>query len=155
MMFHRLVALLVLIFFYSYASAQKNQYKGFPSLTWPKLYAVSYSKEKDNFGEYERPIFSPEVKALQGKVISLPGYMVPFENTGKRQHFVLSSTPLNACFFCGVGGPETVIEVHLGNSIDYTDKPIQVSGRLKLNDKDPDKLIYLLEDAEYEGLLEF
>ena len=154
-MMSRLPGLALLIFFCFHASAQKNQYKGFPSLTWPKLYAVTYSKEKDKLGEYEKPVFSQDVKALQGKVISLPGYMVPFESGNKGQHFVLSSTPLNACFFCGVGGPETVIEVYLKNSIDYTEKPIQVRGRLKLNDKDPDKLIYLLEVAEYEGPLEF
>ena len=155
MMITRLFLLTALTVCYSYAFAQNNQYKGFPSLTWPKLYAVNYSKEKDNLGEFERPIFSPEVKALEGKVISLPGYMVPFESGQSGQHFVLSSTPLNACFFCGVGRPETVIEVFLRNSIDYTENPIQVRGVLKLNDKDPDSMIYLLTDAEYEGLVEF
>jgi hypothetical protein len=152
---YKVVALWVLTFFCSTVLAQGSEYKGFPSLTWPNLYAIDYKKEKDNLGEYERPIFSSAVKALQGKVISLPGYMVPFESATEGNHFTLSSTPLNACFFCGVGGPETVIEVHLKKSISYQEKPIQVRGVLKLNDKDPDKMIYLLENAEIEGLVEF
>jgi hypothetical protein len=151
---YKVLALSVLSFFCLTASAQRSEYKGFPSLTWPKLYAIDYKKEKDNLGEYDRPIFSSAVKALQGKIISLPGYMVPFESATEGNHFILSSTPLNACFFCGVGGPESVIEVHLKTSIKYTEKPIQVRGVLKLNDQDPDKMIYLLADAEFEGLVE-
>jgi len=150
----RLLLLTVLIIVSTYASAQNSQYKGFPSLAWPKLYAIDYSTERDNLGEYKKPIFSSAVKALHGKIVSLPGYMVPFENATNGQQFILSSTPLNACFFCGVGGPETVVEIYLRSSIEYTDKPIQVRGVLKLNDKDPDKMIYLLEAAEFEGLLE-
>ena len=149
------LAILILTLITSTTSAQRNEYKGFPSLTWPKLYAIDYRKERDDLGEYDRPIFSAEVKALQGKIISLPGYMVPFESAMEGNHFILSSTPLNACFFCGVGGPESVIEVHLKLSMKYTEKPIQVRGVLKLNDKDPDKMIYLLEDATLEGLVEF
>jgi hypothetical protein len=152
---YKVLAFLVLAFIGSTASAQRNEYKGFPSLTWPKLYAIDYRKEKDNLGEYDRPIFNAEVKALQGKIISLPGYMVPFESATEGNHFIFSSTPLNACFFCGVGGPESVIEVHLKTSMKYIEKPIQLRGVLKLNDKDPDEMIYLLEDAELEGLVEF
>jgi len=151
---YKVLAFLVPLFLWSTVSAQPSEYKGFPSLTWPKLYAIDFRNEKDNLGEFARPIFSSPVKALQGKIISLPGYMVPFESATDGDHFILSSTPLNACFFCGVGGPESVIEVHLKKSIKYTEKPIQVRGVLKLNDQDPDKMIYLLEDAEFEGLVE-
>ena len=68
---------------------------------------------------------------------------------------MLSSMPLNACFFCGVGGPETVVEVFLTKSIIYTDKPIEVKGKLVLNNSNPDKMIYLLESAEFLGAVEF
>lgn len=145
----------MITFFSSCLRAQNSIYKGFPSLVWPKLYGIEYKKEKDDLGDYDKPVFSTAVKELQGKVVSLPGYMVPFENAKKGNQFVLSSMPLNACFFCGVGGPESVIEVRLKTSISYTDKPIQVSGVLNLNENDPNKMIYILEDAEFEGLVEF
>ena len=135
--------------------AQKSTYTGLPSLVWPKLYNIQFEKRQDDLGDYDKPIFSADVKALQGKSVILPGYMVPFEGTTRGNHFMLSSMPLNACFFCGVGGPETVVEVYVKNAIEYTEKPIQVRGVLKLNDKEPDKMIYLLEDAELEGVAEY
>jgi hypothetical protein len=131
--------------------AQKNTYKGFPSLVWPKLYDIQFVKAKDKLGDYDKPIFSPAAKSLQGKRISLPGYMVPFESGLRGSHFMFSSMPLNACFFCGVGGPETVIEVFVEKPVNFNDKPIEITGTLKLNDTDPDKMIYILEKAEIVG----
>lgn len=136
-------------------SAQKNSYQGIPSLTWPKLYDIGFVKASDGLGEYDKPVFSEAARSLNGKVISLPGYIVPFENGMKSNHFMLSSLPLNACFFCGVGGPETVVEVFLKKEITYTEKPVEVKGTLRINDKDPDKMIYLIENAEVVGEVEF
>jgi len=81
--------------------------------------------------------------------------MVPFENGMKGTHFILSSLPLNACFFCGVGGPETVVEIFLKNAVTYTDKPVEIKGKLILNDSNPDKMVYVLEEAEFLGAVEF
>jgi hypothetical protein len=138
------------------SNAQKKEYNGLPSLVWPKLYDVKYVKASDQQGEYEKPIFSDAVKALNGKTITLPGYIVPFESgVVKNKHFMFTSLPLNACFFCGVGGPETVVEVFLKNEINYSDKPMEIKGVLKINDKDPDKMMYVLESAELLGEAEF
>ncbi len=64
---------------------------------------------------------------------------------------MLSSLPLNACFFCGVGGPETVVEVFTTKSVTYTEKPIEIQGTLMLNDRNPDQMIYILENAVILG----
>jgi hypothetical protein len=133
---------------------QKTEYTGFPSLVWPKLYDIKYQTKQDDLGNYEKPLFSDVVKALNGKTVTLPGYMVPFESGLKGNHFILTSLPLNACFFCGVGGPETVIEVYLASAISYTENPIEVRGILQLNDADPDQLIYRLTQAEFLGVIE-
>jgi hypothetical protein len=134
---------------------QKSSYQGFPSLVWPKLYDINYVKEKDSLGEYDRPVFSREVSALQNKVIILPGYMVPLENETSASSFMLSSLPLNACFFCGVGGPETVVQVNLKSTTKYIEKPIQVRGVLTLNDENPDAMMYVLQQAEVLGALDY
>lgn len=134
---------------------QKSTYSGFPSLVWPKLYTISFEKAKDELGEYDKPIFSDAVLALQGKVVVLPGYMMPFENGIKGNHFMLSSLPINACFFCGVGGPETVVEVFALKPMTYTEKPIEVKGKLMLNERNPDQMIYILENAEVLGEIGF
>lgn len=149
------ILLAVAVFCYASSYAQKSTYKGFPSLVWPKLYDIRFEKARDELGEYEKPVFSEAAKSLNGKTVSLPGYMVPFESGFKSNHFMLSSLPLNACFFCGVGGPETVIEVYLKSEVTYTEKPIEVRGILELNADDPDKMIYLLKDAEITGEVGF
>jgi len=141
----------ILIFISIQTWAQKNIYKGFPSLIWPKLYDIKFEKAKDKLGDYDKPIFSAGAKSLNGKAITLPGYMIPFQSGIRGNHFMLSSLPINACFFCGVGGPETVIEVSMKEPLTYSEKPIEVRGVLKLNDIDPDKMIYQLEAAEYVG----
>jgi hypothetical protein len=146
---------LVFITFSISSYAQQNSYKGFPSLIWPKLYDIRFEKVKDVSGEYDKPVFSKAAKSLENKQITLPGYMVPFENGIRGTHFMFSSMPLNSCFFCGVGGPETVIEVFVKSPTNFSDKPVEISGRLKLNDKDPDKMIYILEDAEVLGEVGF
>lgn len=137
------------------AHAQKKPYNGFPSLIWPKLYSTTFEKAKDNLGEYEKPVFTDMVKNLNSKIITLPGYMIPFENGMKGNHFMLSSLPINACFFCGVGGAETVVEVFTTKSVNYSEKPIQIKGKLKLNDTNPDQMIYVLEAAEVLGGVDF
>ena len=135
--------------------AQKMTYAGFPSLVWPKLYNIEFVKGKDAMGEFDKPLFTNAVKALENKPVVLPGYMVPLENETSSTRIMLSSLPLNACFFCGVGGPETVVEVYLKKRTSYIEKPIQIKGVLRLNDKDPDKMIYVLDEAEVLGPVEF
>lgn len=146
--------LLYIIFLLSaFGAKSQNAYKGLPSAVWPKLYTTTY--QKDPQGEFDKPTFNKEVKALAGKIVVLPGYMVPFENGMKGTHFMLSSLPLNACFFCGVGGQESVVEVFLIQAISYTDKPVEVKGKLILNDSDPDRMTYVLENAEFLGAIDF
>ena len=136
-------------------ASSPSTYKGLPSLIWPKLYDIRFEKAKDNLGEYEKPIFSQATKNLDGKIITLPGYMIPFENGSKGTTFMLSSLPINACFFCGVGGPESVVEVIMKEPLSFNDKPIEIKGILRLNDKNPDRMIYRIEQAEYLGEAEF
>lgn len=150
----RLLVLLTFLTLSISGHSQKKEYNGFPSLVWPKLYAIHYQTIQDALGNYEKPIFSDAVKALDGKPVTLPGYMVPFDNGMKGTSFILTSLPLNACFFCGVGGPETVIEVNLKSTLTYTENPIEVRGILRLNDTDPDQLIYRLEQAEFLGVID-
>ena len=146
---------LFLVFFLcSSAYAQKITYKGFPSLVWPKLYDITFATGQDESGTYDRPIFTDAVKSFENTEIILPGYMVPLD-AGSGDEFMLSSLPLNACFFCGVGGPETVVAVRLKSKTSYIEKPIEVRGKLKLNDQNPDEMIYVLEEAEILGTLDF
>ena len=115
---------------------------------WKSLSEVSYKISKDNFGELYVPVFSDNIKKLEGKMVEADGYIIPFEGMFKPNHIILSSLPLAECFFCGSGGPETVMEVMLTNPIKYTSKRVKVKGKLTLNANDPEKLMYILKDAQ-------
>jgi hypothetical protein len=114
---------------------------------WKSLSEVSYKISEDQYGELYVPVFSTNISKLEGKVVEADGYIIPFEGMFKPEHIILSSLPLAECFFCGSGGPETVMEVILSTPIKYTSNRVKVRGKLTLNSKDPEKLMYILKDA--------
>ncbi|MEK6475972.1 hypothetical protein WJR50_00510 [Catalinimonas sp. 4WD22] len=118
---------------------------------WKALSGVTYTITEDEYGELYVPKFSEEAKAMEGKEVTVPGYIIPFEGLFKPDHVIVSSLPLASCFFCGSGGPETVMEVYLKEPIDYTEAIVAFKGKLKLNDEDYEQLMYILEDAEMVG----
>ncbi len=111
---------------------------------------VEIKIKPDPTGKYEveYPEFGEKARSIDGKTISLKGYMVPLKEFTGHKYFVLSAYPFNMCFFCGAAGPETVIEVYSKEEIDFTEDKITIKGKLKLNTNDPDHLMYLMEDAE-------
>ncbi len=134
--------LIILMTFFSFSAlAQQNS-------VWKDLSKVTYEIGEDEFGELYLPVFDEKVRGLEGKEVTADGYIIPFEGMFKPEHIILSSLPLAECFFCGSGGPETVMEVMLEDPIKYTSKKVQVKGTLVLNAKDPEKLMYILTDAQ-------
>ncbi|WP_088124843.1 hypothetical protein [Roseivirga misakiensis] len=117
---------------------------------WKTLAKVKIEKRFDETLNYEidYPTFSKEVKALNGKEISLDGWMIPLDELRGKNYFVLSALPFANCFFCGGAGPETVVEVFLKKDLNFTEKRIKVKGKLSVNGDDPLKLMYILEEAE-------
>ena len=109
---------------------------------------VKYEKSYDEYGEIYVPKFGDEVKEMNGKVVSIKGFIIPFEGMFEPTHIIVSSLPIASCFFCGGSGPETVAEAYLKEEVKYTAKPVTVTGRLELNDTDYDQLMYILKDAE-------
>lgn len=157
--FRRWLLFFFLILFIStvgYAQPRKQAiYQGFPSLVWPKLYSIQFIPNAEDFEGLDKPVFNEVVRALNGKEVTLPGYLVPFEGGAlKSNHFMLSSLPINVCFFCGGGGPETVVEIFAVNQVTYTEKPVEIKGKLFLNDKNPGQMIYVLTSAEFLGEIE-
>ncbi|WP_394340935.1 hypothetical protein [Pleomorphovibrio marinus] len=115
---------------------------------WKDLSEVTYKIGEDEWGELYLPVFSDNIKKLEGKEVVADGYIIPFEGMFKPEHIIISALPLAECFFCGAGGPETVMEVMLKDPIKYTSKRVKVKGTLTLNDNDPEKLMYILQNAQ-------
>lgn len=116
---------------------------------WHILGQVTYTKKYDDLLGFkvDVPVFSKEVKALEGKTITIRGYIIPVEGYKGHKEFVFSAYPYNMCFFCGGAGPETVMEVQAKSPITYTTEAITLRGVLHLNDSDINRLMYLLTDA--------
>lgn len=118
---------------------------------WKTLEKLTYKKYFDKtLGlNVDQPVFSSEVKKLDGREITIKGYIIPLESYEGQSYFVFSKFPYNMCFFCGGAGPETVMEVETrkGVEIKYTSKMIAIKGKLRLNDDNIDRLMYILEDA--------
>lgn len=133
--------LLLLLCAYSATAQKKN--------TWNTLAEVTYETRLDEATQFEEefPIFSDVVKALDGKEITLEGWMIPLDELRGKNYFVLSALPFANCFFCGGAGPETVIEVFSKKQIDFTEKKIKVKGTLTINGDDPLRLMYILNEA--------
>jgi len=142
----RLFTLLVLFSFCMSANAQVRN-------DWSILATVEFEQifnEEFNTSEY-KPNFSDEVLALNGKEIVLLGYIVTSMETGEDyEGIVFSKYPFENCYFCGGAGPETVAQIEfdpkagsfkLGNAYGF-------KGKLYLNKDDPDKLTFVVKDAE-------
>jgi len=116
---------------------------------WQTLAKITYTKQYDELLGFkvDVPVFSADVKNLAGKQVEIKGYVIPVEGYKSHTEFILSAFPYNMCFFCGGAGPETVMEVYAKEPIQYQTEAIIIRGRLELNDKDINQLMYVLKDA--------
>ena len=123
---------------------------------WKTLAEVTYEITQDEYGDLYVPVFSEEVKKIQGESVEIDGFIIPFEGMFKPEELILSALPISECFFCGSGGPETVMEISMktGEKVKYTTKRVKIKGKLKLNRDNPDKLMYQLVEGEYVGYAE-
>ncbi len=118
---------------------------------WKQLAEVEFIKSNDGYAEIYLPSFSAGIKALEGKEVTLQGYIVPNDGLFKSDEFIISSLPLAQCFFCGGdSGPESVAYVFPQEPIKYTAKTVTVKGKLELNETDSNKLLYTLNNATVE-----
>lgn len=104
-------------------------------------------QSKTNFAVFREAIFSPQLMNLEGKEVIVTGYFLVLDGT--QSIYMLSKNPMASCFFCGNGGPETIIE------LEFTEKPsfkmddlLSVSGVLRLNRSNPNHCYYRIEEAE-------
>jgi hypothetical protein len=102
-----------------------------------------YTERPERFDFAGKPIFSPEVKALDSRKIRIKGYLVPLDVGGWA--WALSAYPFSSCFFCGGAGKESVISLQFDKKQRFdTDEVQEFVGILHLH-SDPDGLTYVLE----------
>lgn len=88
----------------------------------------------------------PAVRALVGKSVSLPGFIMPLDAQTRGTHFLLSKyTPV--CAFCPPGEPNEVVEVHLARPIAFSDKLVTVTGTFGLENNGENGLFFQVNGA--------
>lgn len=134
------------------AKAQEVKMKG-PKV-WTTLADVKYDIQKDEYGDLYVPVWGEDVMSIKDELVEIEGFVIPSDITFTDEYMIVSSLPISECFFCGSGGPETVMEVYLkeGEKYKYNTKRLKFRGKLKLNADNPDKLMYQLVETEFLGL---
>lgn len=118
--------------------------------TWSMFAKTKFEpKYYEKIGEYLfYPNFPPDLKALEGKEITIVGYYVPFAPEDG-EYIVISKYPMSQCFFCGGAGPESIAEVNFAKQQAkfQVDDLITVKGKLKLNADNADHVNFILDQA--------
>lgn len=113
-------------------------------LRWEILVNVEWVWEDDFYNAK----FNDQQRELDGQELIVEGFMFPLEYTRKHQNFLVSSSPMSQCFFCGPGEAESMVYVRTTEPVDYTNRKMKVKGTFKLVSDASMGIIYELEDAE-------
>lgn len=122
------------------ASAQ-NPFEGIPDHTpmmnesWEAINKLMYKVTYKDAETIYTPHFPDELKAIENKVVTLPGYLIPLNGGRDHDTFMLSVLPIMQCMFCGQNDIPPMVEVFMknGDKVRFTEAPIKVKGRVKLN----------------------
>ena len=146
--------ILMLVLFVARFSIQAQEVKMKGNQVWKTLADVKYEIQKDEYGDVYVPVFGKDILSVKDQIVEVDGFVIPSDITFTDDYLILSSLPISECFFCGSGGPETVMEIHLKKDerYKYNTKRLKFRGKLKLNASNPDKLMYQLVEGEFLGL---
>lgn len=127
---------------------ERNAQKTLPQSTdimWKTLAACKIHLDPKHFAYSIR--FTPEVKAMQGKELSISGFMLPLEATEKFNHFLLSKrTP--SCSFCMPGEPNEIIEVFTQKPVKWDENIVTVKGVMHLTNNPESGLFFQMKESE-------
>ena len=115
--------------------------KGINPIPWELLGETVLEKPfKPNFPKY--------VQELQGKQITMTGFMYPLREDPEMTAFLFIEAPVG-CWYCEM--PETTgilfVEMPTGKSTAIRRGLIRITGRLQLNATDPEDFLYAVKDA--------
>ena len=134
---------LVLITYVNVAAQHNVSWDQLADVTWSETYvdSLGYNQITGTFGQ--------EVQNLDGKEITISGYVIPLDGMGLS--YALSKSSFASCFFCGQAGPETVMDL---NVTPRSIKPhrqketlLTFRGILKVRESNDSGLHYTLDQA--------
>ena len=134
--------LLLLVSFGTKAQVQVHTDMRTP--TW-NLIGLKYDKQVKPL--VWQAIFPPALKAINNKIIELPGYIIPTKVGNSFSEFMFSIVPIASCPYCGTGDIPSMVEVKTLKPITWTDEPIVIKGKFVINDSGDSRSTFFLLDA--------
>ncbi len=99
------------------------------SLNWGIINMVLFKKVNDTT---VYPVYGEDVKRFENTHFKLTGYMIPMKAGMKQTKFMISTLPINQCYFCGKNGNPIMVIVNTNTPVIFTFKTVTVEGILKL-----------------------
>jgi hypothetical protein len=119
-----------LLSFYRFARGQEHTFHNrITSEVWEAIARIQH-KVIDEYEYY--PVFNEKLEAMNGKTVTLKGYIVPVKEGVSHASFLLSVLPISQCFYCGKNGIPMMVEVNTKKPVRYTDKVVTVKGKMNL-----------------------
>ncbi len=111
------------------------------ALPWRVLAATA-------IGAKGRPTFVKYLEQLDGKTVTLTGFMQPTKDAAEQSEFLLLEYPVG-CWFCEVPDPTGLMSVELkaDTTAEYRRGLVKVTGTLVLNRDNPEGYLFALKDA--------
>jgi hypothetical protein len=100
------------------------------SLNWDIINMVMFKTVNDTT---VYPIYNDDIKRFDNRHFKLTGYMVPMKAGMKQTKFMISTLPINQCYFCGKNGIPIMVIVNSSAPVTFTFKTVTVDGVLKLD----------------------
>jgi hypothetical protein len=122
--------IIFLVFGSLIVKAQHNPDDQIMSDNWEIVGGVDFKIVKDT---EMLAVFTDKIKKYAGKPFELEGYIVPIKDGMKQSKFMLSTLPINQCFYCGKNGVPVMVMVEMTEPVKFTYQTITVKGTLKLN----------------------
>ena len=115
---------------------------GVNSLPWSVLADTSIDRQF-------RPGFAKYLQDLEGKQVSLTGFIQPLNEELELATFMFIEYPVG-CWYCEMPEVTSILFVELpeGKSFTYTRGLVKVTGRLSLNKGNPESFLYTLNKAK-------
>ena len=99
------------------------------SLNWQIIGTFTYKLQNNKY----IISFPPPLKALDNKIIELPGYMIPTKVGKEHKEFMFSVLPVQQCAFCGSGDYPPMILVNTVKPVPYAENVMTLKGKFILN----------------------
>lgn len=112
------------------------------ALDWAQLARAGESMFRD--GRISR--FPAELHALDGKDVTLAGYMMPFRDGEAHREFMFGAAQFH-CTACMMGDLNRLVAVQAAEPVAHAHGPLVLRGRLRLLEDEASPLFYRLEDA--------